>query len=150
MRHVHPSFQANRISGHWKCTTSVCELSDPRGVTALCERYPFWTRPIEMHLPRFRHSGSGCQSRCGIHCYIRTQIALQFFLSRAIRLAAELRLLIRDLLLARPPNSLEALSQNGVRVVVCRVRPVRVHGGQILNLQLDEGGGKLGSIAKIK
>lgn len=37
-----------------------------------------------------------------------------------------------------------------MRVVVCRVRPVRIHGGEVLDLQLDEGGGKLGSIAEIE
>lgn len=43
-----------------------------------------------------------------------------------------------DLLLARPANSLESLGQDGVAKVVCRVHPIGIHGGQVLNLEFDE------------
>jgi hypothetical protein len=43
------------------------------------------------------------------------------------------------LLLTLPVDRLQSLSQNWMRIVVARVEEVSVHGGKILDLELDEG-----------
>ena len=80
---------------------------------------------------------------------------------RAVRVRALLKLIptgrfgttvciwlqVADLLLARPAHSLQPLSQDRVRVVVGRVHPISVHGGEVLDLEFDEGGGEFGCVA---
>jgi hypothetical protein len=60
-----------------------------------------------------------------------------------------LLLVTADLGLAGPANSLQSLGQNGVAVVIRRVHPVSVHGGQVLNLQLDERRRELSRVAEL-
>jgi hypothetical protein len=59
------------------------------------------------------------------------------------------RLLLYNLLVAGPVHSLEALCQNGVRVVKAGVEPVGIHARQILNLELDQRSTELARIAKL-
>jgi hypothetical protein len=54
-----------------------------------------------------------------------------------------------DLGLAGPANGLQSLGENGVAVVVRRVHPVSVHGGQVLDLEFDEGRGELSGVAEL-
>lgn len=53
-----------------------------------------------------------------------------------------------NLLIAHPPHRLQPLRQNRMRVVVARVEEIGVHGGQILDLELDERGGEFGGVAE--
>lgn len=54
-----------------------------------------------------------------------------------------------NLLLAGPTNSLQSLGQDRVAVVVGGVHPVGIHGGEVLDLELDEGRGKFGGVAEL-
>lgn len=71
---------------------------------------------------------------------------LQFLFGRTcvslLNISANLRL-------AGPANSLQSLGQNRVAVVVSRVHPVSIHGGQVLNLELNKGGRKFGRVAEL-
>lgn len=57
--------------------------------------------------------------------------------------------LLRDLLVASPVHRLQALRQDGVRVVEAGVEPIGIHARQVLDLQLDERGSELARIAKL-
>jgi hypothetical protein len=57
--------------------------------------------------------------------------------------------LLRNLLVASPVHSLQALRQDGVRVVEAGVEPIGVHARQVLNLQLDERGSELARVAEL-
>lgn len=63
----------------------------------------------------------------------------------ALRLLRHLRL---HLLRGLPVQRLQTLRQNRVREVVAGKHPVRVHGAQVLDLQLDQGAGEFGTVAE--
>ena len=75
---------------------------------------------------------------------------LQFLFGyTCIGLGVNLLIVATDLGLAGPANSLQSLGQNGVAVVVGRVHPVSVHGGQVLDLEFNEGRTKLSGVAEL-
>lgn len=47
---------------------------------------------------------------------------------------------VANFLFAGPSYSLQTLGQDWMRVMVCGVRPIGIHGRQILHLQFDERG----------
>ena len=51
-------------------------------------------------------------------------------------------------LAALPANGCQSFSENGVRVMITGIRPIGVHGAQILDLQFKERLGKLLGISK--
>jgi hypothetical protein len=73
---------------------------------------------------------------------IKQQPNLQLAVSGLDGLVAILRLGAGDLA-TLPAKGSETLGQDWVRVVVAGVHPVSVHGAQVLDLKLEEGGSKL-------
>lgn len=67
---------------------------------------------------------------------------LQLTVTSLDRLLAVLRLEVGNLS-TLPAERLETLGEDRVRVVVASVHPVRVHGAQVLDLQLEQGLGEL-------
>lgn len=55
---------------------------------------------------------------------------------------------IRLFLASVPPERSQPLRQNRVREVVARIDPIRVHGAEVLDLQLDQGFGQLLGISQ--
>ena len=73
---------------------------------------------------------------------------LQLPISRLDRLFCVLRLEIGDPF-ALPSKCLETLREDRVRVVVAGVHPVRIHGAQVLDLELEERFGELLGVPKL-
>jgi hypothetical protein len=65
------------------------------------------------------------------------------------RLLLVRRLLLYNLLVAGPVHSLQALCQDGVRMVEAGVEPVGIHARQVLDLELDQRSTELARIAKL-
>ena len=78
----------------------------------------------------------------------RTFRALQLSIRGLDRLLTVHLLLINLFLTTVISKRSKSLWQDGVREVVARVHPVRVHGAEVLDLQLDEGAGQVFRIAE--
>lgn len=86
-----------------------------------------------------------------LHSYstpVSTPESLQLPVTSLNRLLTILQLEVRDLS-TRPAKRLETLGKDRVGVVVASVHPVRVHGAQVLDLQLEQGLGELLGIAEV-
>lgn len=98
---------------------------------------------LEFHHDAIQEETSN-RPRCSRLCTGRGN--LQFLFGYA---CVGLLLIATHLGLAGPANGLQSLGQNRVAVMVRRVHPVRVHGGQVLDLKFDEGRGKLSGVAEL-
>lgn len=83
----------------------------------------------------------------------KTQTHLSEPLQLARRGGHDLLLLLNvaggGLAVADPADGLQALGEDRVRVVEAGVHPVGVHGGEVLDLQLDEGAAQLLGVAVV-
>lgn len=80
-----------------------------------------------------------------------TPIAKPNSTDRALQLLLGLNLfgITADLSLASPADGLQPFGQDGVAVVVSRVHPVSIHGGKVLDLELDERRSELVGVAEL-
>lgn len=78
----------------------------------------------------------------------QTLLILQLSISRLDRLLTVFQLGVSDPS-TLPVKRLETLGEDGVRVVVARIHPVRIHGAQVLDLELKEGLGELLRVSEL-